>query len=70
MRQGTSLGELGHNLFWDAAGLLQSQDTRSASARLIAHERLMLQLAHQVVQMCSTSKHGVASTDQTRQPGP
>lgn len=30
----------------------------------------MLQLAHQVAQMCSTSKHGAASTDQTRQPGP
>ncbi|WP_314223654.1 hypothetical protein [Streptomyces zaehneri] len=24
--------ELGHNLLWDAAGLLQAQDTRSASS--------------------------------------
>ncbi|MGK5695066.1 hypothetical protein ACSNOJ_19520 [Streptomyces sp. URMC 128] len=37
--------EVGHNLLWDAAGLLQTQDTRSASAGLITRERLMLQLA-------------------------
>jgi hypothetical protein len=64
--------ELGHNLLWDAAGLLQAQDTRSASASLIAHERLMLQLAHQVGQMLqrSASEHGAADTDQSREPGP
>ncbi|MFD5759248.1 hypothetical protein ACFWIZ_29655 [Streptomyces sp. NPDC127044] len=37
--------EIGQHLLWDAAGLLQTQDTRSASADLIARERLMVQLA-------------------------
>ncbi|WP_327187936.1 hypothetical protein [Streptomyces sp. NBC_01334] len=62
--------ELGHNLLWDAAGLLQAQDTRSAPDRRIAYERLMLQLAHQVAQMRPASKHGTANTDLTREPGP
>ncbi|MFJ9380496.1 hypothetical protein [Streptomyces sp. NPDC101455] len=43
--------EVGHQLLWDAAGLLQARDTRAASADLIAHEQLMLQLAHQVAQI-------------------
>lgn len=30
----------------------------------------MLQLAPQVAQMCTASKHGAVSADQTRQPGP
>ncbi|MFG3517525.1 hypothetical protein [Streptomyces bobili] len=62
--------ELGHNLLWDAAGLLQGQDTRSASARLITYEALMLQLAHQVAQIRPASQHGAASTDHTCEPGP
>ncbi|WP_405914573.1 hypothetical protein [Streptomyces sp. NBC_00728] len=43
--------ETGRQLLWDAAGLLQAQDTRSASPQLIARERLMLQLADQVAQI-------------------
>jgi len=43
--------EVGHNLLWDAAGLLQTEDTRSASAQLIDRERLMVQLAGQVAQI-------------------
>jgi hypothetical protein len=42
--------ETGRNLLWDAADLLQNQDTRSASTRLIDRERLMVQLADQVAQ--------------------
>ncbi|MEU5297836.1 hypothetical protein [Streptomyces umbrinus] len=42
--------QIGQNLLWDAAGLLQTQDTRSASAQLIDRERLMVQLADQVAQ--------------------
>ncbi|MET7899062.1 hypothetical protein [Streptomyces mirabilis] len=41
---------LGRHTLWDAAGLLQAQDTRSASAQLIARKRLMVQLADQVTQ--------------------
>ncbi|MEW1648409.1 hypothetical protein [Streptomyces sp. NPDC091219] len=43
--------EVGQQLLWDAAGLLQTQDTRAVSADLIAREQLMLQLAHQVAQI-------------------
>ncbi|MET9513093.1 hypothetical protein ABZX62_32370 [Streptomyces flavidovirens] len=42
--------EIGQNLLWGAADQLQTQDTRSASAQLIARERLMAQLADQVAQ--------------------
>ncbi|MFD9283193.1 hypothetical protein ACFWD7_39095 [Streptomyces mirabilis] len=42
--------EIGRHTLWDAAGLLQTQDTRSASAELIARERLMVQLTDQVAQ--------------------
>ncbi|MDH6521825.1 hypothetical protein M2163_001182 [Streptomyces sp. SAI-135] len=40
--------EIGHNLLWDAAGLLHSHDIRTAPPRLIDRERLMVQLADQV----------------------
>lgn len=40
--------EIGQHVLWDAAGLLQDQDTRTASAALIARERLMVQLVDQV----------------------
>jgi len=43
--------EVGQQLLWDAAGLLQTRDTRAASADLIAREQLMLQLAHQVARI-------------------
>lgn len=62
--------EVGHNLLRGAASLLQAQDTRSASARLIAYERRTLQLAHHVAQMRPALEHGAASTEQTREPGP
>ncbi|MEU2743153.1 hypothetical protein ABZ656_49885 [Streptomyces sp. NPDC007095] len=42
--------EIGQHTLWDAAGLLQVQDTRSASVELIARERLMVQLADQAAQ--------------------
>lgn len=60
--------EVGHNLLWDAAGLLRTQDTRTVSGDLIARERLMLQLADQVAQIIerSTSDDDAADEDQTR----
>ncbi|MGP4049349.1 hypothetical protein [Streptomyces sp. 2A115] len=69
--------EIGQHLLWDAAALLQTQDTRAASAQLIACERLMVQLADQVAQTLKRSSHsedGPADTDQPRRnegpPGP
>ncbi|MHB9848965.1 hypothetical protein ACSYGO_06920 [Streptomyces krungchingensis] len=41
--------EIGHGLLWDAATLLQDQDTRSASSALIAREMLMLRLVDHAV---------------------
>lgn len=62
--------EIGHTLLWDAAELLQIQDTRTASATLITYERLMLQLADQVAQILThTAEPGRADTDPTRQAG-
>lgn len=62
--------EVGHHLPWEAACLLRTQDgdTRTASSELIARERLLLQLAHQVPQFkeCSVSEDGTADADQTR----
>ncbi|MFE4416174.1 hypothetical protein [Streptomyces sp. NPDC056821] len=60
--------EIGQHLLWDAAGLLQTQDIRAASDELVARERLMLQLAHQVAQIIerSASEDGAADADQTR----
>ncbi|MGW2650893.1 hypothetical protein ACWC2T_39935 [Streptomyces sp. NPDC001393] len=42
--------DVGQQLLWDAAGLIQGQDTRTVSAQLIDRERLMVQLADQVAQ--------------------
>ncbi|MFD6822938.1 hypothetical protein ACFWC5_21580 [Streptomyces sp. NPDC060085] len=39
--------EIGHGLLWETAGLLQLQDTRTASAALINREMLMLRLVDQ-----------------------
>ncbi|MGI3225017.1 hypothetical protein ACRJ4B_14935 [Streptomyces sp. GTA36] len=60
--------EVGQHLLWDAAGLLQTQDTRSASAQLIDRERLMVQLTDQVAQMLrrTHTEDGPADTDQPR----
>ncbi|MER5924922.1 hypothetical protein [Streptomyces mirabilis] len=55
--------EIGQHLLWDAAGLLRTQDTRSASADLIARERLMVQLADEVAQRTHT-EDGPADADQ------
>jgi hypothetical protein len=62
--------EIGHNLLWDATDLLQTQDIRSASDGLIARERLMLQLAHQVAQIVErdATEGGAADAGQTREP--
>ncbi|MFJ8158481.1 hypothetical protein [Streptomyces sp. NPDC094468] len=43
--------EVGQHLLWEAAGLLQTRTTPTAAARLIAYERMMLQLARQVAQL-------------------
>ncbi|MFJ6636761.1 hypothetical protein ACIQMR_36175 [Streptomyces sp. NPDC091376] len=40
--------EIGQILLWDTAGLLQTQDTLSASAQLVARERMLVELADQV----------------------
>ncbi|MGX1266984.1 hypothetical protein [Streptomyces phaeoluteigriseus] len=60
--------EIGHNLLWDAASLLQAQDTPAISDGLIARERLMLQLAHQVTQIIQRTAHedATAAEDPTR----
>ncbi|MFD3381314.1 hypothetical protein [Streptomyces sp. NPDC058697] len=62
--------EIGQHLLWDAAGLLQSQDTRSASAQLIDRERLMVQLADQVAQSLERSRTEArfGAADQPRGP--
>ncbi|MFJ1560597.1 hypothetical protein [Streptomyces mirabilis] len=59
--------EIGRHTLWDAAGLLQTQDTRSASADLIARERLMVQLAGQAAQILERTP-GPANADQARKP--
>ncbi|MGV9934092.1 hypothetical protein ACWDY4_26500 [Streptomyces olivaceoviridis] len=62
--------EIGQQLMWDAADLLQTQTPRSASADLIARERLMLQLADQVAQLLKriTAQDGTTGADQHREP--
>ncbi|MER6030667.1 hypothetical protein [Streptomyces sp. NPDC001851] len=63
--------EIGQHLLWDAADLLQTRNTRVASADLIAREQLMLQLAHQAAQIleCSAAEDGTAEADQPRATG-
>ncbi|MFC4469256.1 hypothetical protein ACFPH6_32880 [Streptomyces xiangluensis] len=60
--------EIGQHLLWDAAGLLQTRDTRLASAQLIARERLMVQLAGQVAQTLERTRTEAhpADADQPR----
>lgn len=62
--------EIGQHLLWGAADLLQTQNTRSASCKLIARERLMLQLAHQVAQILKhpSAQSAPADADQARKP--
>ncbi|MFE0520795.1 hypothetical protein [Streptomyces sp. NPDC058954] len=62
--------EVGQYLLWDAAGLLQTYETRSVSCELIARERLMLQLAHQVAQILkpSSAQSAPVDADQARTP--
>ncbi|MFI6494323.1 hypothetical protein [Streptomyces sp. NPDC050564] len=59
--------EMSRHMLWDAAGLLQTQNTRSASAELIARERLMVQLADQVAQTLKRT-HTEDSPADTSQP--
>lgn len=63
--------ELGHNLLWDAAGLLRTEDTSSASARLLDRERLLAQLADQVAQTLKRTRAESRSgkSDQPRRSG-
>ncbi|MFD4604369.1 hypothetical protein ACFWPQ_40930 [Streptomyces sp. NPDC058464] len=61
--------EIGQTLLWDAADLLQTRDTRSASAYLITRERLMLQLVHQVTQILKpATEDSAADTNQDAGP--
>ncbi|MFI0511169.1 hypothetical protein ACH3Y9_12490 [Streptomyces sp. WSLK1-5] len=61
--------EVGHRLLWDAAGLLQDQDTRTAAPRLIDRERLMVQLADQVAQLLErTRTRAHSATGEAGQP--
>lgn len=50
--------QIGHQQLFDAADLLQNRDTRSVSGELIARERLMLQLTHQVRQIITPTQAG------------
>ncbi|MFE5191689.1 hypothetical protein [Streptomyces sp. NPDC056628] len=63
--------EIGQQLLWDAADLLQRQDARSASCELIARERLMLQLADQVAQILgpASAQARPNNGEQARKPG-
>ncbi|MEU6495724.1 hypothetical protein [Streptomyces sp. NPDC046984] len=60
--------EIGQHLLWDAAGLLQTQDTLAASDALIARERLMLHLVNQVTQTIgrTASENGATEAGQAR----
>ncbi|MEW2471098.1 hypothetical protein AB0919_39865 [Streptomyces sp. NPDC046994] len=60
--------EIGQHLLWDAASLLQTQDTLAASDALIARERLMLHLVDQVIQTIgyTASEDGASGARQTR----
>lgn len=55
--------EIGRHVLWDTACLLQTQDTRQASADLIARERLMVQLADHVAQILGTTPPRTGSDD-------
>ncbi|MFF8932279.1 hypothetical protein ACF1AO_34005 [Streptomyces longwoodensis] len=63
--------EIGQHLLWDAAVLLQDQDTHSAPKRLIDRERLMIQLADQVAQTLQRARAEAASSEAAhRRDGP
>ncbi|MDI5907018.1 MULTISPECIES: hypothetical protein [Streptomyces] len=59
--------EIGHNLLWGAADLLQNQDTRTTSTRLVHRERLMAQLADQVAQILQRTR-AAPTADEAVQP--
>jgi hypothetical protein len=59
--------EIGHNLLWGAADLLQNQDTHTASTRLAHRERLMAQLADQVAQILERTRTA-PTADEASQP--
>ncbi|MGW5590301.1 hypothetical protein [Streptomyces sp. NPDC003857] len=60
--------EIGQHLLWDTAGLVQTQDTRTASDALIARERLLLHLLDQVAQTIegTASEDGAPDADRTQ----
>ncbi|PIB05182.1 MULTISPECIES: hypothetical protein [Streptomyces] len=55
--------EIGQHMLWDGVGLIQTQDTHSASGQLIARELLMVQLADQVAQTLKHTKTEDAPAD-------
>ncbi|MFF0737779.1 hypothetical protein ACFYVK_39975 [Streptomyces chartreusis] len=61
--------EIGHQLLWEVADLLQTEDTRLVSARLIDRERLMVQLAHQVAQLLEHARAWPPSGESDRADG-
>jgi hypothetical protein len=62
--------QIGRHLLWEAAGLLHSGALRAVCGELIARERLMLQLAHQVTQIVEHAAHGhTPAANQTPAPG-
>jgi hypothetical protein len=54
--------QVAQHLLWDAAGLLQTPAPRAASAQLLARERLLLQLVHQVTQMLPHTADAATAT--------
>ncbi|MFH8698802.1 hypothetical protein [Streptomyces chartreusis] len=62
--------EIGHQLLWNAADLLQSENTRRVSARLIDQERLMVQLVDQVAQTLDRTRTTSSGQANHRSGGP
>ncbi|MFD5814698.1 hypothetical protein [Streptomyces sp. NPDC127038] len=60
--------QVGQDMLWDAAGLLQDPDTHAVSAALIARERLMVQLVDQVTSI-RTRLSRTPAAGQGRGPG-
>lgn len=58
--------ETSHRLLWEAAGLLQDQDTRAVSAELVVRERVMVRLADQAASALTRTDSAAA----TRRRGP
>ncbi|MFF7451636.1 MULTISPECIES: hypothetical protein [unclassified Streptomyces] len=61
--------EIGHQLLFDAAGLLHGEDTLAVSEYLVARERLMAQLVHQVTQTLERTRAASTSGRADQSPG-